>query len=80
MGDRCQQIVANIKINGQRIEDDYYQPYMGDFGADWHPAVEKFCRESGLELLDFKVMGMKERLRLMDGGEVHRRWMVFVRL
>lgn len=37
--------------------DDYYQPYMEDFSVNCRPAVEKFCKESGLELMDFQCDG-----------------------
>ena len=47
-------------------EDDYYQPYMGDFGENCRPAVEKFSKESGLELLDFECDGDEGEIEL-DG-------------
>ena len=37
--------------------DDYYQPYMEDFGVNCQPAVEKFCKESGLDLLNLTCTG-----------------------
>ena len=46
--------------------DDYYQPYMEDFGVNCQPAVEKFCKESGLELLDFQCEGEEGEIEL-DG-------------
>ena len=39
---------------------------MGDFGSNCKPAVEKFCKESGLELRDFACDGDEGEIEL-DG-------------